>query len=139
MKPIIYVAAPVSGKPIINAQRATRWVKWFVLKDPSRVYIAPWVAEVMGFADEQLKPEFYQRILDDDCEVVRALHGLVGVAGKWSPGMLQERATAKARNCPVLDLTNFLEPEDVPEAVASQLELAWARVTPNNPNYVEPY
>lgn len=139
MKPVIYVAAPVSGDPVANAWRAIRWVKWFVLKDPSRVYVAPWVAEVLGFANEQLKPGFYQRVLDDDCEVVGIMHGVVGVAGKWSSGMLQERATAKAMNAPVLDLTHFVEPEDVPPAVADNLDLAWAKATPNNTNYVEPY
>lgn len=137
MKPLIYVAAPVTGDPINNAHRAIRWVKWFVLRDPSRVYIAPWVAEVLGFANEQLEPGFYQRVLDDDCEVVGALHGLVGVAGKWSGGMLQERASAKARNAPVLDMTRFLEPEDVPNSFTLALE--WEKVTPSSAMYVEPY
>jgi len=36
--------------------------------------------------------------------------GLVGVGGKWSGGMLQERATARAHIHPVLDLTVFEEP-----------------------------
>jgi hypothetical protein len=137
VKPIIYVAAPVTGDPIGNAQRAIRWVKWFVLRDPSRVYVAPWVAEVLGFANEPLEPEFYQRVLDDDCEVISALHGLVGVAGKWSCGMLQERATARARNEPVLDMTKYLEPTDVPDDFS--LVVAWEKVTPHSAMYVEPY
>lgn len=137
MKPIIYVAAPVSGDPFNNAQRAIRWVKWFVNEDPSRIYIAPWVSEVLGFIEEALAPEFYQRVLDDDCEVVGQLHGLVGVGGKWSSGMLQERASAKARNRAVLDMTRFTEPEDVPNSF--DLDGAWMDLPKANIQYVEPY
>lgn len=126
MKPIIYVAAPVSGAPFDNAQRAIRWVRWFCDEDPSRIYIAPWVAEVMGYIGEDVSPAFYQRVLDDDCEVVgRACQGLVGVGGKWSIGMLQERATAKAMNHPVLNMTAYLEPEDVPPGFSLRRE--WDR------------
>jgi hypothetical protein len=126
VKPVIYVAAPVTGDPVGNAQRAIRWVKWFALKDPSRVYVAPWVAEVLGFANEPMDLQFYQRVLDDDCEVIGVLNGLVGVAGKWSGGMLQERATARALNQPVLDMTKYLEPADVPETF--NLAHAWLKV-----------
>lgn len=135
MKPIIYVAAPVTGDPVGNAQRAIRWVRWFVEKDPSRIYIAPWVAEVLGFANEQLASGFYQRVLDDDVEVVARLDGLVGVAGKWSGGMLQERVVPRVRRRPVLDMTEFLEPTDVPDTF--NLEAAWIAATPVD--YMEPY
>lgn len=141
MKPIIYVAHPVStGDPVENAYKAIRWVKWFIAQDSSRIYVAPWVAEVLGFAGEKSDANSYQRVLDDDCEVVGVLHGVVGTGGEgWTKGMAQERATARARHQPVLDLTGFREPEDVPLTVANDLDLAWAKVTPNSPDYVEPY
>lgn len=137
MKPIIYVAAPVTGDPEGNARRAIRWVRWFVEKDPTRIYIAPWVAEVLGFLGEPLPAEFYQHVLDDDVEVVARLDGLVGVAGRWSGGMLQERAAAAGARQPLLDMTRFLEPTDVPDTF--NLEAAWTAATPTNINNVEPY
>lgn len=137
MKPIIYVAAPVTGDPQGNAQRAIRWVKWFVNEDPTRIYIAPWVAEVLGFLGEELSPGFYQRVLDDDVEVVSRLDGLVGIGGKWSGGMLQERVVPRVMRRPLLDMTQFVEPEDVPATF--NLEAAWAKASPNTINYVEPH
>lgn len=138
MKPIIYVAAPVTGDPIGNAKRAIRWVRWFVEKDPTRIYIAPWVAEVLGFADETLAAGFYQRVLDDDIEVVSRLDGLVGVGGKWSGGMLQERVVPRVTRRPLLDMTKYLEPTDVPESF--HLEAAWREADPRESlSYVEPY
>lgn len=121
MKPIIYIAGPVStggaGSVSENAQRMIRWVKWFVRNDTSRVYIAPWVAEVLAFSGDILEPEFYQRVLDDDCDVVSHMNGLVGVGtgpgGGWTKGMSQERATARALGRPVLDMTKFSEPKDI--------------------------
>jgi hypothetical protein len=138
VKPIIYVAAPVSGDPVGNTQRAIRWVRWFVEKDPTRIYIAPWVAEVLGFASEALPAGFYQHVLDDDVEVVARCSGLVGVAGKWSGGMLQERVVPRVLRRPLLDMTRFLEPTDVPDSF--NLEDEWKQVNPADEyNYVEPY
>lgn len=139
-KPVIYVAAPVSGDPIANAQRAIRWVKWLIVTDPGRIYIAPWVAEVLAFGEDKLSPAFYQKVLDDDCTVIgRSMDGLVGVAGKWSGGMLQERATARAIHRPVLDLTRFLEPTDVPKGFNLAEEWTGLLDTPPSHTYVEPY
>lgn len=115
MKPLIYIAHPVSGDAIANAQRAIRWTEFFVETDPGRIYIAPWVPEVLAFGKRNVPPSFYQRVLDDDCEVIGHCNGLVGVGGKWSGGMLQERAAAKARGLSVLDLTRFTEP--TPESI----------------------
>lgn len=138
MKPVIYVAAPVTGDPIGNAHRAIRWVKWFVLADPARVYIAPWVGEVLGFGEEKLHASFYQRVLDDDCDVIkRATDGLVGVGGKWSGGMLQERATARAVHRPVLDMTQYIEPGDVPSSF--DIDGEWAALKDSTAIFVEPY
>lgn len=145
MKPIIYIAGPVSsggaGSVAANAQRMIRWVKWFVNKDPGRVYIAPWVAEVLAFTGETLSPDFYQRVLDDDCAVVGRLNGLVGVGtgpgAGWTKGMSQERATARALGRTVLDMTRFEEPMDVPEDF--NLNEAWVNTDGESFSYTEPY
>lgn len=112
-----------------NAQRMIRWVKWFVQNDNHRVYIAPWVAEVMAFVGEEFSPEFYQRVLDDDCEVVGRMNGVCGVGvgptGVWTKGMSQERATARALGKVVLDMTTYAEPEDLPYKF--NMDEAWSR------------
>ncbi len=124
-KPIIYIAHPVSAglTPKENALNTLQWVKWFVDNDPRRIYIAPWVAEVQAFLDVKVSPEFYQRVLDDDCDVVLRMDGIVGVGGQWTRGMLQERATARAANRDILDMTRFLRPSDVPAYF--DIELEW--------------
>lgn len=142
MKPLIYLAHPVStGNPLSNAHRAVLWVKEFTLRDQRRIYVAPWVAEVIGFSDTLTLPTgFYQRVLDDDCEVVRRLDGLVGVGGEgWTKGMGQERATSMAVGRPVLDWTQFALPNDVPQEVWNTIDLAWREVMPTGRGVVEPY
>lgn len=123
MKKIIYVAHPVSGDPFENAQNAIRWVRWFAMADDTKIYVAPWVAEVQGFVGDDVSPEFYQRVLDDDIAVVQRLDGVVGVGGKWSGGMLQERAAALVTYKRVLDMTKYRSPEDVPDDFS--LTQAW--------------
>jgi hypothetical protein len=115
VKPVIYIAHPVSGDVRANAESTILWTRWLLLRDPLRVYIAPWVAEVMGFVDQPvLDGAFYMGILDDDCEVVARLDGVVGLGGCWSAGMRQERSVALALGKPVLDMTHFRVPADVP-------------------------
>lgn len=114
MKPKIYLAHPVSGDPKGNALNACAWIQALTLADSTRLYLAPWVAEVLGFdaIGEPITPEFYQRVLDDDCEVVATCQGLLAVGGAWSSGMIQERAVARIVGIPILDLTKFREPSD---------------------------
>ena len=113
MKAKIYLAHPVSGDPVNNAMRATRWIRALTEKDPQRLYLAPWVAEVLGFENTPMMPEFYQRVLDDDCEVVVTCQGLLAVGGLWTPGMLQERAVAKIAGLAILDMTRYTDPNDL--------------------------
>lgn len=126
MKPVIYVAHPVStGDPVANAHKAIRWVVWLTQRDPSRIYIAPWVAEVLGFAGQPLTPAFYQRVVDDDCDVVAHLDGVIGTGGEgWTKGMGQERATIRVIGRGLLDLTLYSEPTDLPAGF--DLDQAWA-------------
>lgn len=128
-KPIIYVAHPVStGDAVANAHKAIRWVRWLSDKDPSRIYLAPWVAEVLGFAGQQVSPAFYRRVIDDDCEVVLRLDGVIGVGGEgWTNGMGQERATARAERLMVLDLTQYGEPDNCPHDINLDDEWQQAR------------
>lgn len=114
MKPVYYVAHPVTGDPRGNALRAIEWIKWLTLNDPSRVYIAPWVAEVLAFADENCIPEFYARVLADDQDVVRRLDGVLLVGGIISKGMALECDAAIERGLAIVDWSQYRNPADVP-------------------------
>lgn len=125
-KAVWYVAHPVSGDHEGNARNAIAWIKWLVLNDPTRVYIAPWVAEVLAFSDAVMTPEFYDRVLCDDEEVVARLDGILLVGGRVSTGMARELEAARESYLDVLDLTRFVSPpaDDTPEAEALRKTLA---------------
>lgn len=101
-KEVFYVAHPVSGDINANIANVVKWINWLTVHDPSRVYVAPWVAEVMAFKDDPLvvgaddtaRKDFYDRVLEDDKEVVRRLDGILLVGGKISEGMRRERDAA---------------------------------------------
>lgn len=78
MKEVYYVAHPVSGDIDANIANVLDWIRWLTVNEPSRVYIAPWVAEVKAFQGrgQDITPEFYDRVLADDCDVVRHLDGI---------------------------------------------------------------
>lgn len=78
MKQVYYVAHPVSGDIGANVKNVISWIRWLTIHEPSRVYIAPWVAEVQAFQgqEEGITPDFYDRVLADDCDVVRHLDGI---------------------------------------------------------------
>lgn len=97
-KEVFYVAHPVSGDIDANISNVIGWINWLTLNDPSRVYVAPWVAEVLAFKndplvvqDNQATKEFYDRVLADDVEVVKRLDGILLVGGRVSEGMRRER------------------------------------------------
>lgn len=117
MKPVYYVAHPVTGDPEGNAYKAIAWIHWLTLNDPSRVYVAPWVAEVLAFARENAAPEFYARVLADDQDVVRHLDGVLMVGGKVSRGMALESDAARERSLPIIDWSRYSTPEEVPSGL----------------------
>lgn len=115
MKEVFYVAHPVTGDARGNALKAVAWIKWLVDKDPRRVYIAPWVAEVLAYADITCSPEFYDRVLTDDEEVVRRLDGILLVGGRISNGMQRELDAAFAAGKHIVDWSDYATPDQVPE------------------------
>lgn len=90
-KEVFYVAHPVSGDVKANIANVVAWIKWLTLHDPSRIYIAPWVAEVLSFEGEIVDEAFYARVLADDVTVLRKLNGILMVGGHISRGMGIER------------------------------------------------
>lgn len=116
-KPVVYLAHPVTGDPRGNAMRAVAWIKWLTVKDPDVIYVAPWVAEVLAFAEDAVDPAFYDRVLTDDEDVVLRLDGLLMVGGRVSSGMARERTAARVTGRAVLDWSNYTTPSDVPHGL----------------------
>lgn len=133
MKPIIYVAHPVSGDVKANCDKVLKWLRWLTEVDPSRIYIAPWVGEVLAHLDQDPIPaDFYDRVLSDDEEVVARLDGIlltgIGNDGPYrrengfmkSTGMTREVAAAALSGGVIYDLRQYASAEDA----AAQLR-AW--------------
>jgi hypothetical protein len=111
VKPVVYVAHPVTGDPRGNCAKVQAWIRWLIDHDPDVVYIAPWVAEVLAYADVEVSPDFYDRVLEDDCTVVKRLDGVLLVGGRISRGMQLEAAACYGT---VVDWTSFESPDEVP-------------------------
>lgn len=120
-KPVLYLAHPVSGDMRGNARRAIDWIRWFHERHPEVIVVAPWVAEVLAFADSKPDaagpcatcPGNFERVIPDDEEIVRHLDGVVMVGGRVSPGMARERDAALAAGLCVINMTHYVRPEDV--------------------------
>jgi hypothetical protein len=106
-KEVWYLAHPVSGAPRENAHKAIAWIKYLTLEYPERIFIAPWVAEVLAFADDVVDPAFYDRVLSDDEQVVARCDGVLMVGTHVSPGMAREAKAARLRGKPVVDITGI--------------------------------
>ena len=112
-----YLAHPVSGDEAANIKRAITWLRWLLEHDPTRVYIAPWVAEVQASLDTPGDPVPYERGMMDDKEVLDRCDGIVLTGPAPSPGMLQELAWAATAGKQAIDLTGFTHPAQFEEYV----------------------
>lgn len=124
MKPIIYVAHPVTGDVKANCDKVLKWLRFLTDVDPTRIYIAPWVGEVMAHLDQDPIPaDFYDRVLSDDEEVVSRLDGIlltgIGTEGPYlrpngfmkSSGMTREVAASVLSGGRVYDMRHFATAE----------------------------
>lgn len=119
-KPVFYVAHPVTtdskytlDENLVNVQA---WIRWLTLAYPEYIFIAPWVAEVLAFKTENMDPDFYDRVLSDDEEVVRHLDGILLVGGKVSTGMGREDRVARAAGKMRVDWSEYRTPDEFVEA-----------------------
>lgn len=120
MKKVFYIAHPVSGDVKGNIAKVLAWVKWLTAVDPSRVYIAPWVAEVLAFDDgQEIDPAFYDRVLSDDEDVVRHLDGVLICGGRLRPngtlqsiGMTREVAANAMAGGTLIDMSQYETAQD---------------------------
>lgn len=113
-KPVYYLAHPVTGDPVGNCWKAIAWIHWLTLNHPEKVFVAPWVAEVLAFSNENNDKAFYDRVLSDDEEVVRHLDGILLVGGNVSGGMMRELDAAIEAGKKVVDWHDYKAPTDVP-------------------------
>lgn len=124
MKPIIYVAHPVTGNVKANCDKVLKWLRWLTEVDPTRIYIAPWVGEVLAHLDlDPIPADFYDRVLSDDEEIVARLDGIlltgIGTEGPYlrsngfmkSSGMTREVAAAVLSGGSVYDMRHFATAE----------------------------
>lgn len=131
-KPIIYVAHPVSGDVKANCDKVLKWLRWLTEVDPTRIYIAPWVGEVMAHLDQDPIPaDFYDRVLSDDEEIVARLDGIlltgIGLDGPYyrpngfmkSTGMTREVAAAALSGGSIYDMRSFATVENAIEYMAT--------------------
>lgn len=119
-KEVFYVAHPVSGDIDANIANVIGWIHWLTVNDPSRIYIAPWIPEVLAFKDDplvvqknQATKDFYDRVLADDMTVVGKLDGILLVGGRISEGMSRELAAANKRSLTVQDWSYARTPADL--------------------------
>ena len=115
-KPIVYLAHPVGKTPLANAFNAAKWLRWFITNDPSRIYVAHWIGEVLAFPEETGEAHRdYEASLSDDVEVLCKFDEIVLVGGKISNGMQQELDRAKQEHKRITDMSRFTLPSDLPE------------------------
>ena len=113
-----YIAHPVTGDPVANCFNAIAWLRWFAEHDNSRVYVAPWIPEVLAYAGVPTKseePGGYDWALAGDEQVIAKLDGLVAVGGHVSKGMKREMDFARKSQKYVTDMSQYRSPRDLPE------------------------
>lgn len=120
MRPVVYLAHPVRTGPGLqeNLVNARAWLRWLFEHDPSRAYIAPWIAEVEGWieAGKAEDPAIVEKALTDDEAVVAHCDAILLVGGYGvTQGMGRELAVAEENDLGVALWTTYRSPSDVPE------------------------
>lgn len=117
-KPVVYMAHPVSGQPLVNVFATVAWINALVKLDPSRVYTAPWLGEVLAFQSENHGDSNYrgaEAALGDDLEILSRFDEIILVGGTISGGMLKELNKAKELKLRITDLSKYKTPRDLPD------------------------
>lgn len=79
-----------------NLASAMKWLSWLRRSFPETTFIAPWIADIQGGADDSA-PAQRERGLVDCCAVVERCDGIVLVGPRISSGMARERDHGLAR------------------------------------------
>lgn len=97
MKPLVYVAGPVTGNPWGCVRQATDAFAW--LRDAGCVPFLP----QLSVLHEMVDPQPYEEWLTYDLDVLEHCHALVRLPGE-SSGADREVAWAREHGLPVLEL-----------------------------------
>lgn len=103
---VLYLAHPVAGDVAENAVAARRWLRWLMLSDRWRTFIAPWIAALDAGADETA-PEERARGLRDAVAVAERCDGIVLCGGRVTVGMTYELDAVHATGGWIVDLTSL--------------------------------
>ncbi len=116
-KPVVYVAHPVSGQCLVNVYKTVAWIRYLVEADPTRIYHAPWLAQVMAFPDTEGGQNYlpFERCLADDKESLARCDEIILVGGRRSPGMQVELDEAKRLKLRITDMSRYATPSDLPD------------------------
>lgn len=104
-KKVIYVAAPVGTDPEErrkNCERALRWLSFLIHVFPDFAFCVPWLPYVTVLSEEHR-----DRGLRDDLSILKRCDGLIGVGGRWSPGMKWERELMQSLGKEIYDFTKL--------------------------------
>jgi hypothetical protein len=116
---VVYLAAPFTGDPGGNLERARRWVAWLMEREPDVAVQCSWMA--LG----EVPRDQVERVLLD-CEALAATcEWIVLVGGRVTAGMERELQACIEGGGYVADLTS-LGPD--PLGVAAAQEAAVARL-----------
>ncbi len=116
-KPVVYVAHPVSGQCMVNVYKTVAWIRYLVEADPTRIYQAPWLPQVMAFPDTEGGQNYlpFERCLSDDKESLARCDEIILVGGRMSPGMQVELDEAKRLKLRITDMSQYATPSDLPD------------------------
>jgi len=100
----IYLAHPVAGNPLYNAERAKRWIRYIYENTQDVVLVAPWIIEVELYPADDDDPVLRKEALRRCCAVARRCDELWAVGDRISMGMLEEIHAARRHGLPVMML-----------------------------------
>lgn len=132
-----YLAHPVRGDVALNVQRTLAWLRFCHAALPHLDVRAPWVADVLAYADLQEAGPEREAGLARDCRDLETFDGIIIVGGEAtarSSGVARERATVERLGRRIVDWTHLgPKPPELTNGVCP-LELAevwayWRRIT----------
>ncbi len=123
MKRVAYLAAPFSGDPHGNLERAERWVRWLMAREPDVAVQCSWMTLVRVLDDGS--PMQRERALADCETLAMTCDWIVLVGGRVTAGMERELTACIHGGGVVADLTSLGAD---PIGITVEQEIAVARL-----------
>lgn len=116
---MVYIAHWVSKDPVAACRAAIDWTRWLTEVDETRVYVAPWLGQVLSYIGREVTEDAYDRFLADDALVVQRCDGLLVCGGELSAGVVVERAANAAADGVYFDLLEYSSVSAAAEAMTA--------------------